>query len=197
MPDFSLRSDIEDTFKQLRTQFGMPDDPEPDDGSLLPDDPVLDDPVPAAPLDVPEHVDEPDLEPDLYFPGSTRRIEDEPPAVEPEVPAERDWREITFTEIVDGREVEFYPIRALALALKRSPITLRKWETKGWLPGAPYRSSSSRSDRLYTLKHVEGLVAIAQEEGLLGPLKKPRLDQTRFPARAQRLFTALAARRLP
>lgn len=186
MPDFSLRSDIESTFRELREQYGLPDD-----GENLPDEEDFVPPVETAPEP------EPDPEPEVeeFFPGSKRRIDDDiPPAPQAPEPGD-DWREITYQEEIDGREVTLYPIRALAVALHRAPATIRKWEGKGWLPAPPYRARGERGDRLYTAKHIEGLVLIAREEGLLGPLKKPRLDQTRFPVRAHRLFTALLARR--
>lgn len=188
MPDSSLRSDIEDTFRGLREQYGLPDD-----GENLPDEAEEFVPPVALPVEPEPEPEDPDVE--EFFPGSNRRISEDIPKA-PEAPAASDdWREFTHAEEIDGREVTLYPIRALAVALHRAPATIRKWEGKGWLPAPPYRARGDRGDRLYTAKHIEGLVMIAREEGLLGPLKKPRLDQTRFPTRAHRLFTALLARR--
>lgn len=92
---------------------------------------------------------------------------------------------------VGDRVVEFFTIGALARALNREVVTLRKWEKLGYIPPAPYRADGKKQDRLYARAHIEGLVAIATEEGLMDPAAKNRLTQTRFPARARALFDAL------
>lgn len=87
-----------------------------------------------------------------------------------------------------GKDTEFFTIQALADALNRSTITIRKWETKGWLPTAQYRSPGEKQDRLYTREQIEGILRIAREEGLMNPQRKPRVDKTNFPQRASELF---------
>ena len=95
-----------------------------------------------------------------------------------------------------GTETEFFPISALATALRRKTVTVRKWEQKGYLPKAQFRSpgGGEKQDRLYTREQIEGLLRIAREEKLLEPRKKMRIDQTDFPNRAHRLFAKLAER---
>lgn len=86
---------------------------------------------------------------------------------------------------------EFFTIGALARALNREVQTLRVWERREYLPTAVYRSPGRKQDRLYTRRQIIGLVALATEEGLMDPAKKKRIDQTKFPDRAHKLFAAL------
>lgn len=92
---------------------------------------------------------------------------------------------------VRGEMREFFPIGALARALKREVQSIRVWERKNYLPEATYRSPGRKQDRLYTRRQILGLVALAEEEGLMDPSKKKRIDQTKFPERARNLFAAL------
>lgn len=92
---------------------------------------------------------------------------------------------------VAGVEREFYSIGALARALNREVQTIRLWERRGYLPDAVYRAPGRKKDRLYTRLQIVGLHALATEEGLMDPTKKKRIDQTRFPERAHKLFVAL------
>lgn len=205
-----LRRDIEAEFRDLRKQLGVDDDIEEADDEFVPDEPVsppspahMEPPAPALPED-PEVPGEVDVEAtesiagdeEETYPGSRhvrRGLQEE--QEEEELDEEIPWDTDPVTYIVEGREREFFRLGALSIALKRSPITLRKWEEKGYLPSAPFRSPGKKQgDRMYSRAHIKGLQQLAQQEGLLGPLKKPRIDQTRFPDRAHRLFDALKAR---
>lgn len=98
------------------------------------------------------------------------------------------------TMTVRGEEVEFWSISALALALGRQVVTMRKWEQRGHLPAAPYRSRGEKQDRLYTRAHIEGIRAIAMEEGLIdaaGDAVKRRFSDTNFVPRVRKLFALL------
>jgi hypothetical protein len=72
-------------------------------------------------------------------------------------------------------ETELFTISALAEALEKKIVTIRLWEKKGYIPGAPYRLRSKElngkkvnGNRVYTRE----LILIAMEEfnrrGLLG-----------------------------
>jgi hypothetical protein len=70
--------------------------------------------------------------------------------------------------LIDGAPAKFYTVGALAKALGRSPVTIRSWEAKGWLPAASFRSppprsqqipgKESRGARLYSRHQLEFLV---------------------------------------
>jgi hypothetical protein len=83
---------------------------------------------------------------------------------------------------------EYFEIRILARALRRKSTTMRTWTTNGWLPKARYRLHGRR---LYTQAQIEGLVRIADEEGLLHD-KRRNPASTHFPQRARELFAQLA-----
>lgn len=94
---------------------------------------------------------------------------------------------------VDGQPVEFFYIGALSTALRRSPVTLRKWMTAGILPKARYLSqgTTTRGDRrLWTRAQIEGLMRIAQEERIdTVPVRR-----TQFTSRSRELFRVLKER---
>jgi hypothetical protein len=70
--------------------------------------------------------------------------------------------------LVDGVPKSFYTVGALARALGRSPVTIRSWESKGWIPSAAFRAPAPRSQqipgkasmghRLYSREQIEFLV---------------------------------------
>lgn len=56
---------------------------------------------------------------------------------------------------VNGIEVEFFTLGQLAKALRRSPVTIRKWEADGTLPKATFVAPNPKKDarakrRLYS-----------------------------------------------
>lgn len=74
-----------------------------------------------------------------------------------------DWSDKPLRINHQGEVRDFYMIGALASALNRSVVTIRKWEHRGVLPTAPYRF---RNRRLYSKAQIEGVVKIAEEEGI-------------------------------
>jgi hypothetical protein len=86
---------------------------------------------------------------------------------------------------VTKQPMELFTVGALAKALQRNSVTMRTWIRKGWLPRAMFQTKpvyGSRGDagrRLWTRAQIEGIVAIAREEGLLGE-KPPRIQTTNF-----------------
>ncbi len=126
-----------------------------------------------------------------FFPGSTTPldIEEKQKALQHESD-QWDLKPYIFT--VKGKETEFFPIGALALALGgRSPNTLRAWEKEGILPKSvfvkPSKDPRGRR-RMYTRAMVEGLVRIAKEEGIFWPDKGKKLSDTVFTQKAVELF---------
>jgi hypothetical protein len=76
------------------------------------------------------------------------------------------------TWAIGGKTREFYTIGEVAKAVGRSAITLRSWESKGWLPAPKYRTPKpsgeqipgkpAKGKRLYSREQVLYLVAAAE-----------------------------------
>ena len=70
--------------------------------------------------------------------------------------------------VIKGETREFYTVGQVATILGRSAHTIRKWERKGWIPPATYRTAKSsgsallntqsRGYRLYSREQVELLL---------------------------------------
>lgn len=125
-----------------------------------------------------------------------------PPAVgAPLAPRElEDWDARPAKKMVNGKEVEFFTIGQLAMALGVKPVTLRSWEQKGWVPFPPYRTrppqwaglpnKKQQGRRLWTRAQVAGIVRIAREEGMVGSSwqARRRVDPIRFRDRVVALY---------
>jgi DNA-binding transcriptional MerR regulator len=69
--------------------------------------------------------------------------------------------------ILNGKEITFVTIAGLGKLSGKSPITLRKWEEKGWLPPVNIRGNSytdskgnvCEGERLYSKKYALLLAA--------------------------------------
>jgi hypothetical protein len=131
---------------------------------------------------------------DQFFPGSTTPLNFEEIIVD-KVKELDSWDYKPYTFLVGGVETEFFSIGQLGKALGgRSPNTLRAWEREGIIGKSPYVKPSSTPNgrrRMYTREMVEGLVAIAREEGILWPHKGSRISNTKFSERAIELFRRL------
>jgi hypothetical protein len=127
-----------------------------------------------------------------YYPGSKERRQPRA-AAEPEAPLElgRPW-----VLEVRGIDVEFFPIGSLALALGRQPVTIRAWERDRVLPPSGWSKPGKDRDargrrRIWTRPQIEGIVAIAREEGVLDPGPRISITKTKFTARVTALFEDL------
>lgn len=77
--------------------------------------------------------------------------------------------------MLNGREVEFYTLGALADALGRPIITIRLWMKEGHIPPSPYRLPSKKDKngevrqgrRLYTRAMIEAAITAFEKAGLL------------------------------
>jgi hypothetical protein len=127
------------------------------------------------------------------FPGKR------PPVVGPAPQREvGEWWSTPIKKTIGGKEIEFYTIGQLAEALGLRPVTVRKWESRGWLPqpivrmppprkgGLPDKKVKGR--RLWTRVQVEGIVRIAREESMLGPANQVPRDKTVFTQRIVALY---------
>lgn len=188
-----IKQDIDSFFSDLKREFGLDDDdapPTPLEEATAAAERNEEGP-PAPPI---TEVDE--VEEEETYPGSRHLKKSVTESSEESDEDDPIWDDSPRTYAVKGKETKFYTISALATALRRKTVTMRKWEKKGYLPEARFRSpgAGKKQDRLYTRPQIEGLVAIAKEEGLMQPQKKMRIDQTKFPERAHRLFEALEQR---
>lgn len=69
---------------------------------------------------------------------------------------------------LSGEVVNMYTIGELARAIGRKPVTIRMWESRGWIPRANYRTpkpageqipgKATKGRRLYTQQQLEFLV---------------------------------------
>lgn len=125
---------------------------------------------------------------EAYYPGSNKRRGSVAPTVE--VESINDWDASPKVYVVQGVEVEFFTIGALAKALSRKPVTIRMWEANGIIPMARFRSPgpAGKQRRLYSRAQVEGIVRIAKEEGIDKPNRQVATAGTQFTERVIRLF---------
>ncbi len=97
-----------------------------------------------------------------------------------------------------GRRSEAYYIGELAARLGKSSHTIRRWEREGVLPATPFEQRVRRrpARRLYPTAWIDGVVALAEDEDLIG--RKPScLERTGFTTRAQELHRRLFGCPLP
>jgi hypothetical protein len=134
-----------------------------------------------------------------YYPGSKMQAkvygdDYESPADELLDAADLDEGE---TFLVNGKSVQLYGIGALAAALNRKSVTIRKWETEGFIPVATYSlpgADHRGRRRLYSKDQINGLRGIASDEGLLYPSannKWKSVYATDFKRKATDLFKSL------
>lgn len=124
------------------------------------------------------------------YPGTSRPLGVPHPAQTPSVGDAVRWDEDPVYKKISGHYREFFAISHLATALGRSTKTIYKWETTGLFPGATWiynGDSKNGRRRLYTRRQIEGVVAIAYEEGVLAGTKR-FISQTQFPDRCRELF---------
>lgn len=96
-----------------------------------------------------------------------------------------EWDQHPHVRKVQDQDREFFTIGHLAEAIHRAPGTIRFWESKQLFPKPTFTVNGAdprRRRRLYTRVQIEGVVAIAREEGLLTD-SRCFLKQTRFSER--------------
>ncbi len=82
---------------------------------------------------------------------------------------------------VNGVDRQFFTVGELAKALNRRPVTIRMWESKGWIPKAKYRTPAPKAEqipgkalkgrRLYSLEQVEFLLTALSRFEIDDPAK--------------------------
>lgn len=109
---------------------------------------------------------------DDYYPGSKRKRREAPP----ESTQDLSWDEKPLIKFMDGKEVEFFLLGSLAKALGKSPVTIRLWERKAYIPRSPYRLPSHINKkgkeipgkRVFTRELIQIAVEEFASRGLLG-----------------------------
>lgn len=114
-----------------------------------------------------------------FIPGSKKKLEEDRAARDsrrkPKKEKKTGWDRHPIIRSVPptGENVEFFTIGALCDALGKQPQTIRKWIAKGWLPKARYRlpvapgTLGDKGKRLWSRAEIEGILSIAQEEGIV------------------------------
>jgi len=137
---------------------------------------------------------------DVYYPGSKRKrkaLEEKPK--EKFIP--KTWDSRPYFKTVNGKEVEFFTLGALADALGRPIVTLRLWMSNGQLPTSMYRlpdvtdknGDVRRGRRLYTRSMIKTAVDIFENHGLLS---LDRIDWSEHKEVSQELSDAWSNLRL-
>jgi len=130
---------------------------------------------------------------DLDYPG--RRVPVQRKKVVTKPPPH--WSDNPTRYPYNGEMRDFYTIGHVALALNKSPVTIRSWETKGMLPKSALRSprpkrsplgTQPKGRRLWTYDQIEGIVRIAEEEKCILNGLPPTL---KFTKKVDKLFTKL------
>lgn len=85
------------------------------------------------------------------------------------------WDASPVIKTVKGVETELFTVSAFAAALEKSLVTIRLWEKKGYIPGAPYRLRSKslngkkvNGNRVYTRELIEIAIEEFSNRRLLG-----------------------------
>jgi hypothetical protein len=85
------------------------------------------------------------------------------------------WDSEPVLKTIRGEVVEVFTIGAFAKALEKQIVTLRHWEKKGYIPGAPYRLRAKTlgnkkvgGNRIYTRELIEIAIEEFSARGLLG-----------------------------
>lgn len=132
-----------------------------------------------------------------FYPGSKKKKKDydNSPKIMQPPPVEELNLGKPRTFLVNGQPLELFPLGAVARALNRQPVTVRKWESEGVIPSSPYKlpSHDPRGQRrLYSREQIESLRKIADEEGILHPNangKWKAIESTDFREKALKAFT--------
>jgi hypothetical protein len=113
---------------------------------------------------------------DEYYPGSKRKRKERKEKPKVETPS---WSARAYTKILNGKEVEFFTIGALASALGRPIITIRYWIENGYIPTSTYKMPSvvdkngdTRQGRwLYTRDMIDTAVDAFNSAGLFDEVR--------------------------
>ncbi len=108
---------------------------------------------------------------DKYWPGSRPPKSAAAGTQQHRAPSDMTWKGKVYR--LKGEDVELFSIGDLAGILGKKPVTIRMWESKGWIPRANWRSPAPKGEqipgrpvkgrRLYTRPQVELLYKASQK----------------------------------
>lgn len=131
-----------------------------------------------------------------FYPGTNKPIVRHPNRRPEDPPDLERWDAKPRMLPIAGVLTELFTVGHLARALNRRPVTIRAWERDHIIPKPTIwkRSQDERGNRrLYSRGQVEGLIKIAEEEGLLkGDYRA--IKDTEFTKRAFELWKELASK---
>jgi hypothetical protein len=120
---------------------------------------------------------------DLDYPGRRRPVNRD--GKKRTIPKQQVWDGHPVFYMVNGNRQEFFTIGHLAKALGYSQQSIRAWEATGLLPKSGIRSPkarkpmaggrSTKGKRLWTREQIDGILRIAQAEGVILNRKPPTL----------------------
>ena len=120
---------------------------------------------------------------DPFYPGSKRKRKTPAAKVNKveKQQAQDDWSGKPIKRMVNGKELDFYTVGALASALNKSEVSVRLWIRKGYIPTEPYRLPAITmpdgrvvpGKRLYLKEMIE---AIRESFGRRGLLESRRIE---------------------
>jgi hypothetical protein len=111
---------------------------------------------------------------DDYYPNSKRKRRVKEDKVNKK---DSDWTINPIKKTLpNGRDMEFYTIGALAVALGRPLVTIRYWMKEGYLPAPSYRLGDKtdatgkeiKGRRLYSRAQIDVAVKLFEKAGALG-----------------------------
>lgn len=112
---------------------------------------------------------------DQYYPGSRRKRRPEPEQSARATDGAA-WDSKPLVKMFNGAPTEFFYMGDFAKALGKSPVTMRLWERKSYIPKSPYRLPASKKKdgtdvpgkRVFTRALIEAAVDEFGQRGLLG-----------------------------
>jgi len=132
---------------------------------------------------------------DVYYPGSKRKRKEYVKVERAKDIQEKSWDSRPYIKPLNGKDVEFFTLGALAEALGRPIITVRTWIANGYMPVSTYRlpdvidkNGDTRKGRwLYTRDMITTAVEIFAAHGLLDSV---RIEWSSYKNVPQELSTA-------
>jgi hypothetical protein len=105
------------------------------------------------------------------------------------------WDDERFRHLIEyrGYAVEVFTRRAVAMALNRAVVTIRRWEEHGVLCHPRLQAAAKVENKAwwwYTRDQIEDLVRLADQEGLLYPRNGLRPTR-RFAEEAHKILNRL------